>query len=59
MARATSCKTCKNCIFNETWGEYKCKAQEKRILNPRLGGIRCKDYKPGQMQTAQTKEEEE
>jgi hypothetical protein len=55
---ATSCKTCKNCIFNETWGEHKCKVQEKRILNPRLGGIRCKDYKPGQMQTAQKKEEE-
>lgn len=58
MARASSCKTCSNCIFDETWGEYKCKAQEKRIQNPHLGGIRCKDYKKGQMQMSKKKEEE-
>lgn len=28
------CQTCKNCVFDEIWGEYKCKIYHRRIYNP-------------------------
>ena len=28
------CKSCKNGIFDEKWGEWKCKVHEHRIYNP-------------------------
>ena len=28
-----SCDTCRFAIFDETWGEWKCKARKVRIVN--------------------------
>lgn len=39
----SNCTTCKHAVFDEMWGEYKCKERHIRvydILND------CKDYKP-------------
>lgn len=33
VARPSKCKSCANCIFEETWGEYKCKAHTIRLYN--------------------------
>ena len=27
------CRTCANCLFDEQWGEFKCKAHEIRLYN--------------------------
>lgn len=37
-------KVCKNAIFDETWGEYKCKATQKRISDVNTTCRRCKDF---------------
>lgn len=39
--------TCKNAVFNELWGEYKCKARMTSITNNSniCCSIYCKDYK--------------
>ena len=40
-------KTCVNCahvIHDETWGEYKCKLRQIRMLNPDQD-LGCKHYK--------------
>lgn len=37
------CKTCEHCIFDEQWGEYKCKKHQHRIYNPMQIGA-CKGY---------------
>lgn len=29
-----TCKTCEHCIFNEQWGEIKCKKYQHIIYNP-------------------------
>lgn len=40
----SNCKTCANAIFNEQWGEYKCKVFQKTIYDPsRILG--CEAYK--------------
>lgn len=31
------CKGCKHSIFDETWGEYKCKKLYRRIYDPASG----------------------
>jgi hypothetical protein len=41
-----NCKTCKNAIFDETWGEYKCKARET-VIYILLDSNECSDYKKG------------
>lgn len=41
-----NCETCLNAIFNELWGEYKCKVYQHTVYFPEeLTG--CKDYKKG------------
>lgn len=42
-----SCKTCENAIFNERWGEYKCKISQHRIYEPD-DQKNCIDYKKGE-----------
>lgn len=34
-----SCDTCRFAIFDETWGEWKCKARKVRIPEGTLRGI--------------------
>lgn len=29
-----ACKTCEHAVFDELWGEYKCKKKERRIYEP-------------------------
>lgn len=38
------CYQCANAIFDEVWGEYKCKVLKRRIRNPEEH-TGCKDYK--------------
>lgn len=38
------CYQCANAIFDEVWGEYKCKVLKHRIRNPEEH-TGCKDYK--------------
>lgn len=33
LPRESKCKTCGNVIFDEVFGEYKCKAHEVRLYN--------------------------
>lgn len=40
-----NCKNCVNAIFDETWGEYKCKAMEITIYRPE-NYEDCPKYKP-------------
>jgi hypothetical protein len=37
------CKTCANSVFDEIWGEYKCK-KKCRVVDPRQE-VDCTDYK--------------
>lgn len=37
--------TCENAIFDERWGEYKCKARQHRIPDVEQYCTDCKDYK--------------
>ena len=36
------CPSCKHRIFDEQWGEYKCKKQEKKVTPDR--SKECRDY---------------
>ena len=38
-----NCKTCEHAVFDELWGEYKCKKRETRIYIL-LDSKECKDY---------------
>lgn len=40
------CLTCENAIFDELWGEFKCKVREHRVYQP-LGTKTCDHYKKG------------
>lgn len=40
-----NCADCVNAIFDEQWGEYKCKAKQCVIYNPEKT---CADYKKRQ-----------
>lgn len=40
----SNCYTCKNAIFDEQWGEYKCRLRKKYIYNVE-SNTGCKDYK--------------
>ena len=37
------CKTCEHCIFNEKWGEVKCKKYQHVIPNPE-SRTACAEY---------------
>ena len=39
-----NCKTCEHSVFDELWGEYKCKQREVRV-HILLDSSECKDYK--------------
>lgn len=40
----TKCKLCEHAIFDETWGEYKCKVKQRRVPQTEKT-MRCKDFK--------------
>lgn len=40
-----SCKTCEKAIFDEIWGDYKCKVDE--IIHDPDKKMDCENYKPG------------
>ena len=37
------CKSCKHSVFDEKWGEYKCKKKQIRIYNAKKYE-NCEDY---------------
>lgn len=39
-----TCADCKHSVFDETWGEYKCKAFERRVYIL-LDSTECPKYK--------------
>ena len=39
---ARDCTTCKNVIFNEQWGEHKCKLKERSVTVSE--GRKCEGY---------------
>lgn len=39
----TLCSSCAHAIFDETWGEWKCKVSETRIYDTSKASF-CKDY---------------
>ena len=41
-----SCSTCEYAIFDELWGEYKCKIRQQRVYKPGKN-IPCEWYKKG------------
>ena len=38
------CKNCKHAIFDELWGEYKCKICERIVYDTRLDAWGCEHY---------------
>ena len=40
-----NCMTCLNSVFDETWGEYKCKVYQHRIYDVEQYNL-CDEYKP-------------
>lgn len=43
-----NCTNCKNALFDEIWGEYKCKIDKKKhSLEGQLAGARCGYHKKG------------
>lgn len=38
------CRTCKNALFDEHWGEIKCKVKKRRIPDPEREAPKCKSY---------------
>lgn len=40
-----SCKNCANAIFDEVWGEYKCKVYERYIRNCKKH-VDCENHEP-------------
>ena len=45
------CKYCEHSIFNEQWGEWKCKKFELTVYNPEKRASRCKHMKEKPEQT--------
>jgi hypothetical protein len=51
------CKTCANSIFDEIWGEYKCKIHKIRIYKVcSKFAAECLDYKQDLKKSAEEKE---
>lgn len=40
----TRCPDCENAVFDDLWGEYKCKARKIRISDPNKY-TNCKEFK--------------
>lgn len=51
------CAECSHSIFDEQWGEYKCKIVQHRIYDVDRK-VACKDYKKGKPEIAKTDVEE-
>ena len=51
-----NCKTCKHSVFDEIYGEYKCKKRERRIPIL-LDSSECKFYKKGPKKKEEDKKE--
>lgn len=45
MEETKSCKDCENLIFDETWGEVKCKHYKHKIYYPEVYAEDCPNYK--------------
>lgn len=43
---AKNCKTCAHAIFDELWGDYKCKVREIRVRVPEHENCECYKRKP-------------
>ena len=52
----SKCLTCSNALYDEKWGEYKCKVRKTRIRDIDKY-IFCEHYKRGDVQSASTSEE--
>lgn len=50
-----NCTTCENAIFDELWGEYKCKVRQTTIPIL-LDSTECSDYKKGTPEMSKEKE---
>lgn len=49
-------ESCGNALFNETWGEYKCKLRGAVVNKDSKDCRRCKEYKKGKPQVAKGKD---
>ena len=43
----TKCEICKNAIFNELWGSYKCKVRNTSVPKDSRERNTCTSYKKG------------
>lgn len=48
-----NCTTCANAIFDNVFGEYKCRISKKSIRAPL--NVKCKDYKEGKPKESEKK----
>lgn len=44
----SNCSTCEYAIFDELWGEYKCKIRHRRVYKPGKESVNCEWYKKGE-----------
>lgn len=44
MKKAKHCKDCVHSIFDETWGDYKCKELKIKVYTPVYQASACKMY---------------
>lgn len=58
MNEKKSCKTCVNAIFDEHWGEYKCKVFQHRMYLPD-DKEDCIEYEKGEPTKTKRQEDEE
>ena len=43
-----NCSNCKHALFDEIWGEYKCKIDKKKhCLEGQLAGVKCSGHEKG------------
>lgn len=40
----TRCTTCEHAVFDELWGEYKCKKKHRKVYKD-AESAKCEDYK--------------
>lgn len=52
-----NCETCSNAVFDDHWGELKCKAKQHRIYRPDAVSD-CRYYKKGTPSESAKKEED-
>ena len=48
MGLVNDCRNCTNAIFDEIWGEYKCKlGKKKHVIDALMVGAKCGYHKKG------------